>query len=320
MKMKKDQTGIGDFTKFAAILIVVLLIWAGGWYWVDHYITAASSPDLTTRGQFGDQFGAVNALFSGFAFAGIIFTIMLQRSDLIETRRVMTHERFDTTFFELLRLHMSITEKIQMIGGKGKESFIMFHGVLKAKDKDFYAFCALSKLSREQIRSVIDSKVVDKIKNRELDEADINNIESALVTGVGTLENFLDRDIAMHESKIIKAYTDAAQEYIDDFAHYFRNLYNILKYIDQSMQISEVEKDRYSKFLRSQLSEAELIVLFYNSIARIELPGRQSLELGYPKMSRLLSKYEILQNMNPRSLIHPIHKDIFEKNTPKGTA
>lgn len=34
------------------------------------------------RGTFGDQFGAVNALFSGLAFAGLIYTIILQRKDL----------------------------------------------------------------------------------------------------------------------------------------------------------------------------------------------------------------------------------------------
>jgi hypothetical protein len=39
-------------------------------------------PDWTHRGTFGDMFGAVNALFSGLAFAGIIYTITLQRQEL----------------------------------------------------------------------------------------------------------------------------------------------------------------------------------------------------------------------------------------------
>lgn len=39
-------------------------------------------PDWPTRGQFGDVFGAVNALFSGLAFAGLIYAILLQREDL----------------------------------------------------------------------------------------------------------------------------------------------------------------------------------------------------------------------------------------------
>ncbi|MDB4293251.1 hypothetical protein N9954_07550 [Maribacter sp.] len=33
----------------------------------------------TDRGTFGDLFGAVNALFSGLAFAALIYTIVLQR-------------------------------------------------------------------------------------------------------------------------------------------------------------------------------------------------------------------------------------------------
>ena len=34
------------------------------------------------RGLFGDMFGAMNALFGGLAFAGIIYTILLQRVEL----------------------------------------------------------------------------------------------------------------------------------------------------------------------------------------------------------------------------------------------
>jgi hypothetical protein len=41
-----------------------------------------SLPDWPTRGQFGDLFGAVNATFSGLAFAGLIYAILLQREDL----------------------------------------------------------------------------------------------------------------------------------------------------------------------------------------------------------------------------------------------
>ena len=38
--------------------------------------------DWAVRGQFGDMFGAVNALFSGLAFAGLVVTIFLQRNEL----------------------------------------------------------------------------------------------------------------------------------------------------------------------------------------------------------------------------------------------
>lgn len=38
--------------------------------------------DWERRGQFGDMFGVVNALFAGLAFAGVIYTILLQRKEL----------------------------------------------------------------------------------------------------------------------------------------------------------------------------------------------------------------------------------------------
>lgn len=44
-------------------------------------------PDWPTRGQFGDVFGSVNAAFSGLAFAGLIYAILLQREDLELQRR-----------------------------------------------------------------------------------------------------------------------------------------------------------------------------------------------------------------------------------------
>jgi hypothetical protein len=328
---------------FCGILLGVSLIWSGAWWAIDRFVVpptvsaTVTKPDARSgqamptgqsegafvekayalRGQFGDQFGAVNALFSGFAFAGIIFTILLQRSDLAETRASMSQERFDGTFFQLLALHMSIAEKIETLGGRGKEAFVSFQGMLKGKDADFYTFCALTKLPRDRIRQIIDNRAIKSGEFVELNDADVNNLSLSLANGVSALQNFLDDDLRMHEAKVIAAYIRAAESGIDDFAHYFRNFYNILRFIDETTQIPADEKKRYAKFLRSQLSESELVVLFYNSIAKIDLPGREGLELGYPKMAKLLVKYDVLQNMNPRSLIHPLHKKIFEKNTPE---
>ncbi len=37
---------------------------------------------MTDRGLFGDMFGGINALFSGLAFLGVIYAIVLQREEL----------------------------------------------------------------------------------------------------------------------------------------------------------------------------------------------------------------------------------------------
>lgn len=45
-----------------------------------------SFPDSTQRSSIGDMFGGFNALFSGLAFAGVIYALLLQRAELESTR------------------------------------------------------------------------------------------------------------------------------------------------------------------------------------------------------------------------------------------
>ena len=58
-----------------ALVAGVIVVWAASGYLIYNYAGA-------DRGIFGDMFGAVNALFSGLAFVGIQYTILLQRADL----------------------------------------------------------------------------------------------------------------------------------------------------------------------------------------------------------------------------------------------
>jgi uncharacterized membrane protein YgaE (UPF0421/DUF939 family) len=56
----------------AVVVLWVLTTWAIYDLW----------PDWTVRGTVGDSFGAVNALFSGLAFAALVYTIILQRREI----------------------------------------------------------------------------------------------------------------------------------------------------------------------------------------------------------------------------------------------
>lgn len=47
-----------------------------GWIWFQHSI-ARWFPAMQDRGLYGDQFGALNTLFSGLAFGGVILTLYL---------------------------------------------------------------------------------------------------------------------------------------------------------------------------------------------------------------------------------------------------
>lgn len=55
--------------------VIVGILWLASWL-----LLLIDSPE--DRGALGDMFGSVNALFSGLAFVGIIFTILLQQEEL----------------------------------------------------------------------------------------------------------------------------------------------------------------------------------------------------------------------------------------------
>lgn len=58
-----------------AILAIILLQVIYG------YVVYFSVP-VTERGAFGEMFGAMNTLFSGFALLAVIYTILIQQKDL----------------------------------------------------------------------------------------------------------------------------------------------------------------------------------------------------------------------------------------------
>lgn len=74
--------------KLFLIILGVLIAWLGTLWGVTTYISTWAE-----RGQFGDLFGSVNALFSGLAFAGLIYTIFLQKQELKMQREELKLQR-----------------------------------------------------------------------------------------------------------------------------------------------------------------------------------------------------------------------------------
>jgi len=58
-------------------LIVIFIVW-----FLFAIILFYSIKNWSISGQYGDSFGLLNTLFSGFAFCGIIFTVYLQKNEL----------------------------------------------------------------------------------------------------------------------------------------------------------------------------------------------------------------------------------------------
>ena len=85
------------------------------------------------------------------------------------------------------------------------------------------------------------------------------------------------------------------------FDHYFRNMYRIVKYIDEinvfdDLPQNEIDKKKheYVAILRSTLSRYELVWLFYNALS----------EYGMDKFKPLVEKYALLNNIRVELLVN----------------
>lgn len=122
-KWYRDKSNL----KLSAIILTAILIVGVFWSWNYH---SFNNIDNSPQGEFGDKFGVVNALFSGLAFAGIIITIYLQMSELKEQRKELQMTRgtfekqlFESTFFEMLKIHNQNVQEFSYNGKLGKEGF-----------------------------------------------------------------------------------------------------------------------------------------------------------------------------------------------------
>jgi hypothetical protein len=123
MKIEKNEK------IFIGMIVLIIVVLVGAYYLIP-YLAKDGLP--ASLGLFGDQFGAVNALFSGLAFAGLIYTILLQKEELKAQREELTLtrqeiegqklelkaqnetlalQRFENSFFQLLGYYTHAKEK-----------------------------------------------------------------------------------------------------------------------------------------------------------------------------------------------------------------
>ncbi len=69
-------------------IIFVFIIWISSGLTIYHLLD-----NWSDRGTMGDMFGAVNALFSGLAFATLLYTLQLQREEIKLNRTEITLNR-----------------------------------------------------------------------------------------------------------------------------------------------------------------------------------------------------------------------------------
>lgn len=297
------------------VVLVVLALWVGSWLWIDTHIVS-SKPDQTNevaRGVFGDKFGAVNSLFSGLAFSGVIVTLLLQRRDIKRQAFVLERQQFEAGLFHLLDRYGKIVEQLDISGFSGRQAFQMFLDSMRFHSPQLNAFNALKPLTRPEVSSIVAEKGISDALRKKYSEAVLGPIEEVISKdGLGLIDQYKDESIEEHHRSIREAYIAAHLKSSDALSHYFRTVYHILRYIDDSPLIESTEKVRYVKLVGAQLSGVELVVLFYNSlIPATEVEGA-TLEFGNPALLGLLKRYSLTKHLNRNMLFHRTHYKVFE--------
>lgn len=192
---------------------------------------------------FGDMFGATTSLFSGLAFLGLIATLVMQgrelslqredlklnRKELSLTRGEVRLQRFENTLFGLIRQLNEHVLTMQASFGY-MESSEIFAG-------------------RRYIKEIAES-LPDQFYGRQ------EYIDDHGKKKVRQYQRELCAQIEEYE-EIFSRRLEA------DFAPYMRLLYGIFRHIETA-KITEDQRKMYSRFVRAQLSSAELKFILFD--------------------------------------------------------
>jgi hypothetical protein len=223
------------------------------------------------------SYDRLNTLFSGLAFWGVIWAILLQKSELILQREelqmtrqevhgqkvelaaqnlTLRQQRFENTFFSLLNLFSGIISSMEIIDSrssfKGRDCFTLLY----------------SELQREYVNIQHNTPSTD------------------------------------YKASCIAAYDAFANYRQVVVGHYFRTFYNIVKFVDRS---PIEDKQTYINILRAQLSSSELNLLFYNCLSNY----------GSEKFTHYVERFGLLENMMLSNLIRHDHKCLYKESAFK---
>lgn len=247
---------------FALITLVVLLAVlfmpvALSWQWIDYF-------DLTKENsaRIGDAIGGITAPFVAIIAAAITFiAFWVQYKFNKDQSEYLEIERFEHNFYEMLSIHESITESLELeiyddtVGVSYED-----HVINRKKGRDVFQF-------------LYESYPIDTISSGRI----FNWKDSVQYTGL--------RELFQKSNNNYQLYTES--NVIGKLDHYFRQLYRIFRMIEDKDELTPDEKYHYGCIVRSTLSQYELILLFYNGLS----------QNGRDKFKPLIEDYTLFNNI-----------------------
>lgn len=264
-------------------IVICLDIWIVGaictHFWAAHFFIDVPDSD-SRKALFGDSFGAVNALVSAFAFAGMIVAFILQRYELRLQRKELRDNRAEMEQQTIQFKSQSNNLEIQRFENLYYNMLNLQQKIVDGLRYDYYDIEYITvpldgggaQTDKKQVKREVVGRDVFRYLFNEVPMSISVDVADKEVNGYRWFLRYKGLD--NYDATLIPSYFD----------HYFRHLYKIVQFVDSQMNLSFEEKYRYLSFMRGTLSRYELVWLYYNAL--------------YPdfyKFKALIEKYSLLK-------------------------
>jgi hypothetical protein len=268
---------------------------------------------LTTKGpeHVGDYLsGTAGSLWSlaGLALIYLAFLSQQREINLLEwqirqqkkqVERQTSHlnrQNFENTFFEILRLHRNLAERIddsdalsseqgtyEQLAGGLKDHYL--RQMLEANDVDLDDY----KLTRENLL------------NGKIGVSSTNSVSERLTEW----KDVWDFSEGKHDPFSLAAETMCHQLRFDQLRTYFSSLRNVIDFISKSTpdlnEDSQAERLRYARFVSTQMTKPELLLLYYYGFTA------EGDDLG-----RTAADFQMFEILPTENLIEEAHASFYD--------
>ncbi len=251
----------------------------------------------TTNGK--DIALTINGLIAPFVAivaAGLTFlAFWVQYAANQKLNERVDRDRFETKFYEMLRIHRENISEIELAGKhKGKKAFVKMFEELR------FIYATLKNLEDTDIEANLKGEETlikiayhhffwgvnrfDDSCNNEMDK-EYKSISKSLCKELAEIKNdakeLIDNDKSDNEYRI--EYTFRSPEnkeltrqlksdfypfdgHVSKLGHTFRHLFDMVKFVIENDELTGQEQYDYVKMIRGQLSNHEQAILYWNSI------------------------------------------------------
>ncbi|UII22699.1 putative phage abortive infection protein [Fulvivirga ligni] len=244
MRRLLQNEKLSIFLIFLGLIIIVLGIIS--FLWLNFNLRFDKSINSELFARFGDFIGGV--VGSIWALAGVmLFYIALseQRNDFRTNREALDLQinalNQQIKEFQLQRAELTSSRKIY----EDQSNTLR----VQQFESNFYSLLNVYLTIKKNLNEIDkDGDFFKSLQERLLENYDISNLS------VYELHNGL-----------IKKYMQLYQFQRGHLSHYFKAFYRLVKIIESNKVLSDNEKIFYAKILRSQLTDYEQLILYYNS-------------------------------------------------------